>query len=258
MKPAARRSASSRFGRAAAALLLAGAAAGTAPRPAEAAPKRIVIVRHGEKAGPLALCSIGKERAQALAAQYLSPTSPMSLIAKDPPAAIMVMTLHTLETARPIGKAWGMKLDAPAIAHVPIRNNRYFNAKLNKVNQEVVADLMANPRWHSKTVVMVWEHFHIASAALEAEFPAEKATLRQLLRLGEIPPARIVNSPGGVPDTWPDSNFNFFWILDYDSNTAQLPSRFRVVRQYFQPPYAALPSNDWGAKEPLPAGSGCN
>ncbi|GAB4071378.1 histidine phosphatase family protein [Ancylobacter sonchi] len=232
---------------------------------AEAAPKRLVIVRHGEKAGPLALCSVGKERAQALAAQYLSPTSPMSLIARDPPAAILVMTLHTLETARPILKAWNMRPLAPAIAYVPIKNNRHFNAKLNKVNRDVVADLMDNPRWHGRTVLMVWEHFHIASAALEAEFPGEQATLRQLLRLAEIPPWKIVDAPngrptllpGGVPDTWPDSNFNFFWVLDYDRDDARVPARLTVIRQNFQPPFAALPSNDWGAKEKLPAGSGC-
>ena len=246
-------------------LALAGLCAGATP-PAEAAPRRIVIVRHGEKAGPLALCSVGKERAQALAAQYLSPTSPMSLIAKDPPAAILVMTLHTLETARPMAKAWGMKLDAPPIAYEPIKNTRYFNAKLNTINQTVVWDLMVNPRWHGKTVVMVWEHFHIASAALEAQFPGQQATLRQLLRLGEIKSANIQSVPGdgtglltkSVPATWPASNFNFFWILDYDSPDARVPERFRVVRQNFRPPYADLPSNDWGAKEPLPAGSGCN
>lgn len=241
-----------------AALLLALLAADAGPSPAEAAPRRIVIVRHGEKAGPDALCGVGKERAKALAAQYLSPTSPMSLIAKDPPAAFLVMTLHTLETARPTLEAWHMQPVAPAIADEPIRNNRHFNSLLNKVNRGVVRDLMRNPRWHGRTVVMVWEHFHIASAALEAEFPGEKATLRQLLRLGEIPPAAIVDWPGSVPATWPDSNFNFFWILDYASDIAEVPSRFRVVRQEFRPPYAGLPSNDWGAPEPLPTGSGCS
>ncbi|MBS7545462.1 histidine phosphatase family protein [Ancylobacter oerskovii] len=250
------------------AVALAGMLAGMlalAPPAAEAAPRRLIIVRHGEKAGPLALCSTGKERARALAAQYLSPSNPRSLIAGDPPAAFLVMTLHTLETARPILAAWGMKPVAPPIAYEPIRNTRPFNARLNKVNQAVVRDLMDNPRWHGKTVVMVWEHFHIASAALEAEFPGEKATLRQLLRLAEIKPWNIVNAPNGrpslwpgtVPVTWPDSNFNFFWILDYDRPDAEVPARLKVVRQDFAPPYAGLPSNDWGTKEPLPAGSGC-
>ncbi|WP_428030991.1 histidine phosphatase family protein [Ancylobacter sp.] len=220
---------------------------------AEAAPKRIVIVRHGEKQAPLTLCSIGTERAQALAAQYLSPTSPMSLIKNDPPAAILAMTLHTVETARPIARAWNMKLTAPAIGYVPIRNNRYFNAKLNTVNQRVAADLLTNPRWHGQTVVMVWEHFHIASAPLEKEFAGEKVTLRQLLHLDQVK-----GVPGGVPDTWPDDNYNFFWILTYDRPGDTVPSQFKVVRQYFAEPYANLPSNGWGKPEPRPAGSGCS
>ncbi|WP_018387371.1 hypothetical protein [Ancylobacter sp. FA202] len=220
---------------------------------AQAAPHRIVIVRHGEKHTALTLCSRGKERAQALAAQYLSPTSPMSLIRNDPPAAILAMTLHTVETARPIARAWNMKLIVPPIGYIPIRNNRYFNAKLNVVNRDVTRDLLDNPRWHGKTVVMVWEHFHIASAALEAEFPGEHVTLRQLLHLDQIKGVQ-----GGVPTTWPDSNYNVFWILTYDRPQDIVPSRFEVVRQYFAEPYANLPSNDWGAPEPRPADSGCS
>ncbi|MCK0208340.1 histidine phosphatase family protein [Starkeya koreensis] len=219
---------------------------------AEAAPRRIVIVRHGEKHTPLTLCSIGRERAQALAAQYLSPTSPMSLLRADPPAAILAMTLHTVETARPIARAWDMRLIAPPIGYVPIRNNRYFNAKLNTVNQRVARDLLTNPRWQGKTVLMVWEHFHIASAALEAEFAGEPITLRQLFHLD-----KVRGVAGGVPMTWPDSNYNFFWILTYDRPEDTVPSRFEVVRQYFAEPFANLPSNDWNAPEPLPPGSGC-
>ncbi|QFR33093.1 histidine phosphatase family protein [Ancylobacter sp. TS-1] len=234
------------------ATLLAGLA-GTLPAGnADAAPRRIVIVRHGEKHTPLTLCSIGKERAQALAAQYLSPTSPMSLLRGDPPAAILAMTLHTVETARPIARAWKMKLVAPPIGYVPIRNDRYFNAKLNTVNQRVARDLLENPRWHGKTVLMVWEHFHIASAALEAEFAGEQITLRQLLNLD-----RVKGVPGGVPKTWPNPNYNFFWILTYDRPEDTVPSRFEVIRQYFAEPFANLPSNNWGAPEPRPPGSGC-
>ncbi|TCK16628.1 hypothetical protein EV667_4398 [Ancylobacter aquaticus] len=220
---------------------------------AEAAPKRIVIVRHGEKHTALTLCGLGKERAKALAAQYLSPTSPMSLIRDDPPAAILAMTLHTVETARPIARAWNMKLVAPPIGYVPIRNNRFFNSKLNVVNRDVARDLLENPRWHGKTVVMVWEHFHIASAALEKEFAGEEVTLRQLLHLD-----RVKGVKGGVPDTWPDSNYNFFWVLTYDRPQDSVPSRFEVVRQYFAEPFANLPSNGWGKPEPLPANSGCS
>ena len=217
---------------------------------AHAAPKRIIIARHGEKHTPLSLCSVGKERAQALAAQYLSPASPMSLLKGEKPAAVLAITLHTLETARPTAKAWGLRIATDPLMLMPIRNNRYFNSLINAQNRRVVRDLLENPRWHGQTVVMVWEHFHIASEALEKEFAGEQVTLRQLLHLDRIPKAR-------VPKTWPDSNYNFFWILTYDRPQDTVPSRFRVVRQYFAEPYANLPSNDWGAPEPLPPGSGC-
>jgi len=220
--------------------------------PVHAAPARLIILRHGEKLNPLNLCGVGKERAQALAAQYLSPTSPMSLISKDPPAAFLAMTLHTLETARPIVKAWGMSIKTDPIMLAPVLNNRFYNSRLNVVNQRVARDLLENPRWHGKTVVMVWEHFHIASEALEQEFAGEPVTLRQLLNLDQIKGVR-----GGVPKTWPNSNFNFFWILTYDKSDATVPSTFKVIRQYFAEPYANLPSNDWGAPEPLPKSSHC-
>lgn len=237
-------------------VLLTGLGLAAASRPAEAAPKRIIIVRHGEKLSAQSLCGLGTERAQALAAQYLSPTNPMSLIAKDPPAAILAITLHTLETARPTAKAWGMEIATNELMLTPIHNNRHDNALINVQNRKVARDLLENPRWHGTTVVMVWEHFHIASAALEAEFAGEDVTLRQLLKLDQIKDVGG-DLPGGVPATWPDDNYNFFWILDYDSPTATVPARFSVVRQYFKTPYDNLPSNDWGAPENRPANSGC-
>ena len=221
---------------------------------AHAAPKRLIILRHGEKHNALSLCSVGKERAQALAAQYLSPTHPLSLLKNDPPAAIMAMTLHTLETARPIAKAWGLTIKTDPIMLMPIRNNHYFNARLNEVNRKRAIDLMENPRWFGKTVVLVWEHYHIASETLQDEFFGEDATLRQLLNLDKVQGL----PPHSVPSTWPNGNYNFFWIFTYDSPNARVPSSFKIVRQNFQEPYANLPSNDWGAPEPLPPDSGCD
>ncbi|MFK8252760.1 histidine phosphatase family protein [Ancylobacter terrae] len=243
-------------GRARALLAMLGMLAGFAPlalpAPAEAAPKRIIIVRHGEKLNPLKLCATGEERARALAAQYLSPTSPMSLLKGERPAAILAITLHTLETARPIAAAWGMRVPTNALMLTPIRNNRYFNSLINVQNRKVARDLLENPRWHGTTVVLVWEHFHIASAALEAEFAGEEVTLRQLLHLDQVK-----GVPGGVPATWPNPTFNYFWILDYDSPTAQVPARFTTVRQNFAPPFANLPNNAWGTPEQLPPGADC-
>jgi hypothetical protein len=43
---------------------------------------------------------------------------------------------------------------------------------------------MVDSRWQGKTVVMVWEHKHIANKKLEHSFPREAVTLRQLLKTG--------------------------------------------------------------------------
>jgi hypothetical protein len=54
---------------------------------------------------------------------------------------------------------------------------------LNRHTQEAVRDLMVNPLLQGKTVVMVWEHKHIANKKLDDSFPREAVTLRQLLKL---------------------------------------------------------------------------
>ena len=72
-----------------------------------------------------------------------------------------------------------------------------------------------------KTVVMVWEHDHIADAKLEKKFSGEAVTLRQLLHLDTLK---------GVPDTWPSGNYDYFWIVDFDRG-ASAPTGFRMVKQ---------------------------
>ena len=70
-----------------------------------AAPARIIILRHGEKANPWKLCEVGTERADALAATYLGDKATKSLFANgDEPAFFFAITLHTLELAAPVGR----------------------------------------------------------------------------------------------------------------------------------------------------------
>ena len=90
-------------------------------------------------------------------------------------------------------------------------NSRATTGELNQRTQEAVADLMNNPRWESQTVVMVWEHHHIADAALDAAYPGEAVTLRKLLKLDQL---------AGVPETWSGENYDYFWIVDLDRSTA--------------------------------------
>ena len=66
---------------------------------------------------------------------------------------------------------------------------------------------------------MTWEHKHIAKAKLEKSYPGELVTLRQLLHLDQI---------ADVPRSWPDSNYDFFWIVDYAPNNP-VPTGFRTA-----------------------------
>lgn len=215
---------------------------------AKAAPARIIIVRHGEKQNLLSLCGVGRQRAEALAAQYLGPTASRSLLNGARPAAILAITLHTLETAQPIAAAWNMSVAANPLMLTPFHPEVLLNAR----TAAVARDLLDNPRWHGQTVVMVWEHLHIASARLEEAFPGQRVTLRQLLHLDQMSGAAR-----RVPRTWPDDTYDYFWILDYDSPTLTVPSRFSLVRQVFRPPFEDLPSNGWGRPEPRSTKFGC-
>jgi hypothetical protein len=94
---------------------------------------------------------------------------------------------------------------------------------------------------------MVWEHKHIAKSKLEKDYPGEQITLRQLLHLDQIT---------GVPNSWSDSNYDFFWIVDY-APANPIPTRFRMVRQAFAAPFNKLPTNGWEEPEPQHIQAGC-
>jgi hypothetical protein len=213
---------------------------------AAAAPSRIIILRHGEKANPWKLCGIGKDRAEALALDYLGHDAAKSLFTPDePPAFFFAITSHTAETAAPSAESW----KKPVIFYsVMPRDDKEAMAKaLNERTQEAAANIMQNPALHGKTVVMLWEHKHIADAKLEKKFEGQAVTLRQLLKLDILP---------GVPATWPHDTFNYFWIVDFpeDSN---VPSKFTMVKQEFGKSFPDVPANDWGMPEGLEASTGC-
>jgi hypothetical protein len=70
-----------------------------------AAPARIIILRHGEKANKWKLCDTGEQRANALAANYLGRGAAKSLFASgDEPAFFFAIALHTLELALASGR----------------------------------------------------------------------------------------------------------------------------------------------------------
>ena len=76
----------------------------------------------------------------------------------------------------------------------------------NRRAREAARDALTDPRYAGKTIVMSWEHKHIADAKLEAKFPNEQVTLRQLLHLEKFADA---------PKDWPEGNYDYFWIVDF-------------------------------------------
>jgi hypothetical protein len=203
-----------------------------------AAPARIIILRHGEKANKWKLRDTGEQRANALAANYLGRGAAKSLFASgDEPAFFFAIALHTRELASPAVASW----NKPVILYSVVPEAQ--TKELNQRTQEAASNIMTNPALVGKTVVMVWEHKHIANAKLEAKFEGEAVTPRKLLKLDILP---------GVPD----DTYDYFWIVDFPANS-NVPSRFSMVKQEFGAPYAGVPSNDWDAPNGLEDASGC-
>jgi hypothetical protein len=212
-----------------------------------AEPARIIILRHGEKAGAWKLCGVGQARADALAATYLGRNAAQSLFAVgEEPAAFLAITLHTLELAAPAAATWDLPVTMFSV--LPQKGADVFDKAFDRRTQEAAAELLANPAWQGKTVVMVWEHKHIANAKLVAKSPGEAVTLRQLLQLDRLK---------DVPETWPSGNYDYFWIVDYAGGSGT-PTGFRMVKQAFEGRYSKLPANDWGAPNGLTSDSQCD
>jgi hypothetical protein len=215
---------------------------------ANATPSRIIILRHGEKADSWKLCSIGDQRAAALAKTYLGRGAAQSLFASGEPAAIFAITLHTLELAAPAAASWPLPITLYSVVPAPGQSKADFTVALNRRTQEAVADLMGDPRFDGKTVVMVWEHDHIADAKLEQAYPGEAVTLRQLLKLDGL---------ADVPVTWPGDNYDYFWIVDFAAGSAT-PTGFTMQRQDFGSAFPTVPANDWGTPNGMTKATGCD
>lgn len=219
--------------------------------PAYAVPARIIILRHGEKQDGFQLCGVGVQRSLALAAQYLGKGATDSLFASgETPAAFFSITLHTLELASPAAQSWS--LPQTLYSAVPIAGNSTYGDSevvLNARTQQAAADVLTNPAWNGKTVVLVWEHKHIANKKLEKAYPGQKVTLRQLLGLDQL--------GSQVPDKWEGDNYDYFWSVTYGNPGSPVPTAFTSTKQNFDKPYDAVPHNDWGTPETLPKNSGC-
>ena len=202
---------------------------------------KLIILRHGEKPkgknSALELSSAGKARAKALAENYLGKGAKHELFGKDGPDAFLAITPHTLETASPSALSWGLPVATYSIA------GRATPASLARRTQDA-AKRVTRALARGKTVVMVWEHKHIASKKLEEAYPSEKITLRQLLQLDTL--------GSQVPDKWEGENYDYFWIATYGKGS-DAPTGFEAHKQKFDAPYQNVPQNDWGVAVTLPS-----
>ena len=217
------------------------------PLPASAEPARVIILRHAEKLNRHELCDMGEERAQALSRQFLGQGASQSLFpAGQKPDAFLAITLHTIETITPSAQSWNLPV-IPYEVSGGKEDDAEKEAEANRRTQEAAHDVLTDPRYDGKTVVMAWEHNHIAKSKLEKEHPGEQVTLRQLLHLDQI---------ADVPKTWPDANYDYFWIVDYAPGDP-VPTGFQMVRQDFTAPFDKLPANEWDEPEPEHMEAGC-
>jgi broad specificity phosphatase PhoE len=230
-------------------IVAAGLIAGLAP--AVAQPKKIIVLRHGEKTDGPDLCPTGQRRAEALAKQYLGKGARNSLFGSDSPAAFYAITGHTVETITPAAKSWGLSVLKPSTDKSAFPDKDSLE---NQQTRDAVRDVLTNPDFNGKIVVMVWEHKHIANKRLEAE-SHEPVTLRQLLHLDDYDKHHKNNE--GIPKTWSGTNYDYFWVVDYANPASPEPTNVTIVKQNFAAPYENVPSNNWDAPEPADQIVGC-
>ncbi|MFG1391284.1 hypothetical protein [Xanthobacter agilis] len=244
---------------------------------AAALPARIILLRHGEKQDAYRLCAVGMERAQALAAQHLGRDATTSLFRPgEVPKAFFAMTLHTLETITPSARSWGQ----PVITYaaLPDASGTLSADLLNAQTQQFARDLLTDPRWDGATVVVTWEHDHIAkttSGHAKKTGPEKAEAAAKEAAKGPAHAAAAVAKDDARPEAsstlydlfdlarftealsnWPSETYDYFWIIDFDPDTRQASS-FKMLKQVYGGPFASVPQNEWGQPNGLTAASGC-
>ena len=128
-------------------LLLATMIVGATVASAIAAPSRIIILRHGEKADDWKLCAVGAQRAEALALNYLGRAAAKSLFAAgEEPAALYAITLHTLQLLSPAAATWHQLITLYSVVPQPRQTSDDFTKALNRRTQEATRSVLADRR----------------------------------------------------------------------------------------------------------------
>jgi hypothetical protein len=176
-------------------------------------------------------------------AEFLGKGAKDSLFASgEQPAAFYAITGHTKETIKPAANTWpGVPLKVPDEVYKEKFPDDWADRWTKDAAKEVLSD------YDGKIVVMTWEHHRIADEDNE-KYPE---TLRHLFGIDKAEKDWSKN--------WCGSNYDFFWIVDYDSDakydakSGAPPTPIKVTSkvQDFGGDYPSYPPrNRWGAAEP--------
>jgi len=203
-------------------------------------PSTIVLLRHGEKKNAYELTPTGRLRTEGLVHQWLGRGAAPSLFDRlglAAPVAFLTTTLHTIELAAPSAYSWGL----PLTSYTAVTGDSTPTKVLGDLTEQAVDDALRTPAWAGGTVVVCWEHHHLADATLNR-------TWRMLLGLDRLPP-----QPGipRVPESWSGSNYDYFWVVPMDQGAGRAAG-FTPVLQTFTGKYADVPQNPWGQPEASP------
>jgi hypothetical protein len=221
---------------------------------ASAQPRQIILMRHGEKTDGPDLCPTGERRAEALVKQYLGKGAQNSLFGADQPAAFYAITKHTVETITPSAKSWELAVLKPSTDKSAFTDKDSFE---DQQTRDAAEDVLGNPEFNGKIVVMTWEHKRIANRNLAAD-ETDPATLRQLLHLDLYDKHHKGDGDADrIPKTWSGTNYDYFWVVDYANPGSFEPTNVTIIKQTFAAPYDNLPSNEWEAPEPADQVVGC-
>jgi hypothetical protein len=134
------------------AALIPGVLIGAAPL---AEPARIILMRHAEKLNPYALRDLGIQRALALKSQFLGNGATQSLFAAgEKPDAFLAITLHPIETITPTAQSWELPVIAYTVVPTKEDDDPARELDQNLRTQQAAHDVMTDPRYAGKIVVM--------------------------------------------------------------------------------------------------------
>lgn len=156
---------------------------------AQAQPAQILLIRHAEKPdGPsIDLSPQGQERAKALPALFAKGTFP-----KPDFLFATRKSKHSnrpIETVTPLAAALQLKIDA-----------RFADDQYD----QLAAELLTNPRYAGKTVLICWHH-------------------------GKLPELAQALKAADVPDHWKDDVFDKIWVITYENGQGKLKKRNQAL-----------------------------